>query len=206
MSESEKFWDKIAEKYSKQPIADEVAYQKKLEVTRNYLKPDMNILEFGCGTGSTSISHSPFVKHIHAIDSSSKMIAIAQDKADKQNIDNITFEKLSIDDLNIPDQSLDVVLGLSILHLIDNKEDVIAKVYKKLKSGGVFISSTVCLGDKMKFFKLIIPIGKFFGLMPLVKVFTAKELEQSLNQVGFSTDYIWQTGKFNIAFIVAKKD
>jgi len=73
MDQSAKFWYKIAERYSKQPIADEAAYQKKLQVTREYFRPDMEVLEFGCGTGSTAIFHAPYVKHIQAIDILSKM-------------------------------------------------------------------------------------------------------------------------------------
>ena len=84
MDQSTNFWDKIAERHSKQPIADEATYQKKLQVTREYFQPDMEVLEFGCGTGSTAIIHAPYVKHIHAIDISSKMIEIAQGKADAE--------------------------------------------------------------------------------------------------------------------------
>ena len=62
MATSTKFWDKIADKYSKQPIADEASYQKKLQVTQEYFKSDMEVLEFGCGTGSTAITHAPHVK------------------------------------------------------------------------------------------------------------------------------------------------
>ena len=54
-----------------------------------------------------------------------------------------------------------------------------------LKPGGVFVSSTACLGDTMKFFELIAPIGKFLGLMPLVKVFTMQQLRDSLTGAGF---------------------
>ncbi|MEM9771872.1 MAG: class I SAM-dependent methyltransferase, partial [Cyanobacteria bacterium P01_D01_bin.73] len=93
------FWDKIAEKYSKQPIADEASYEKKLAVTREYLKPGMELLEIGCGTGSTALFHAPYVKHIRAIDFSEKMIGIAQAKAADQNIENVTFEQSGIDDL-----------------------------------------------------------------------------------------------------------
>ena len=75
-----KFWDRVAERYSRQPIADEAAYQKKLEVTRQYFKPDMEVLELGCGTGSTAIKHAPFVRHIRAVDISSKMIEIAEER------------------------------------------------------------------------------------------------------------------------------
>jgi len=61
MDQSAKFWDKIAERYSKRPIADEAAYEKKLQVTREYFRPDMEVLEFACGTGSTAIEVAPLV-------------------------------------------------------------------------------------------------------------------------------------------------
>lgn len=203
MDQSAKFWDRIAERYSKRPVADEAAYQKKLHVTRKYFRPDMEVLEFGCGTGSTAISHSPYVKHIQAIDISSKMIDIAQGKADTKNIENVTFRRSTIDKFSMPDETLDAVLGLSILHLLVNKEAVIAKVHRMLKPGGIFVTNTVCLGDMMKFIKIIAPIGKFFGL--LVKVFTKRELEDSLTNAGFEIDYQWQPGKNKAVFIVAIK-
>ncbi len=205
MNQSTKFWDKIAERYSKRPIADEAAYQQKLQVTREYFQPDMEVLEFGCGTGSTAITHAPYVKHIHAIDISSKMIEIAQGKADAEKVTNVTFEQSTIEEINVSDKTLDAVLGLSILHLLDNKEKVIAKVHRMLKPGGIFITSTACLGDTMQYIKLIAPIGKFLGLMPLVKVFTTKELEDNLTDAGFQIDYQWQPGKGKAVFIVAKK-
>ena len=57
----------------------------------------------------------------------------------------------------------------------------------------------------MKFFKIIAPVGKFLGLMPLVKVFTADELMTSLTDAGFEIDYRWQPGRGKAVFIVAKK-
>ncbi len=165
----------------------------------------MEVLEFGCGTGSTAITHAPYVKHIHAIDISSKMIEIAQRKANAERVTNVTFERSTIDEFSVSDQTLDAVLALSILHLLENKEKVIAKVHRMLKPGGIFITSTACLGDTMKYIKLIAPIGKFLGLMPLVKVFTMKELEENLADTGFQIDYQWQPGKGKAVFIVAKK-
>ena len=205
MSNSTKFWDKIAEKYSKQPIADEESYQKKLKVTQEYFNQEMELLEFGCGTGSTAIIHAPYVKHIRAIDISAKMIEIAQGKAEASNIKNVTFEQLTIDELSVADSTYDMVLGLSILHLLEDKEAAIAKVYKMLKPGGLFVTSTVCLGDSMKWFKLIAPIGKFLGFFPLVKVFKVEELVASLTNSNFVIDYQWQPGKNKAVFIVAKK-
>jgi ubiquinone/menaquinone biosynthesis C-methylase UbiE len=205
MDRSIRFWDKIAERYSNQPIADEAAYQKKLQVTREYFRPDMEVLELGCGTGSTAIIHASYVKHIQAIDISSKMIEIAQGKAEAKNVENVTFVQSTIDEFSVDDQTLDAVLGLSILHLLENRDDVIAKVHKMLKPGGVFVTSTMCIGDTMKFFRVIAPVGKFFGLMPLLKVFTAKELEASLTDAGFEIDYHWRPGKGKAVFIVARR-
>jgi len=205
MRQSTKFWDRIAERYSRKPVSDEAAYQKKLQVTREYLRPEMEVLEFGCGTGSTALVHAPNVKQIRAIDISSKMIEIAKGKADAQNVDNVTFETLTIEQLDVDDQTLDAVFGFSILHLLENKEAAIAKVYDMLKPGGVFVSSTVCLGDTMKFFKFIGPVGRVLGLMPLVRVFSRKELEDSLTDAGFDIDYAWQPGKGKAVFLVAKR-
>ncbi len=205
MNHSAKFYDKIAERYAKQPIADEAAYQKKLQVTQEYFKPEMEVLEFGCGTGSTAIIHAPYVKHIRAIDLSSKMIEIAQDKAEANNIKNVTFEQLTIEELTVPDETFDVVLGLSILHLLEDKEKAIAKVHKMLKPGGILVTSTACLGDTMKWFNIVAPIGKLLGLIPLVKVFTTKELLDSLTNGGFAIDYHWQLSKGKAVFIVGKK-
>ncbi len=205
MDKSVKFWDRIAERYSKRPVADEAVYQKKLQVTRENLRPDMEVLECGCGTGSTAIVHAPYVEHSHAIDTSRKMIEIAQGKVTAPEIENITFKHSTIDDFKVPDQSLDMVLGLNVLHLLDNWEEVINRVYKMLKPGGVFVTSTACLGDSMKIFKIVVPVGMFFGLMPLVKVFTTKELEARLTATGFEINHQWQPGKFKAVFIVAKK-
>ena len=205
MPQPVKFWDRIAERYSRKPVADHVAYEKKLNVTREYFRPDMEILEFGCGTGSTAILHAPYVRHIRATDISPKMIEIAQGKAEAANVDNVSFEALSIEQLDIPDQSLDAVLGLSILHLLEDKEEAMTRVHKMLKPGGVFVSSTACLGDTMKWFKLVGPIGHFLGLIPMVKIFTVDELVDSLTAAGFDIDYRWQPAKGKAVFIVASK-
>ncbi len=206
MSEPSKFWDRIAERYARKPVADEAAYQKKLQVTRDYLRPDMEVLEFGCGTGSTAIAHAPHVKRIRALDISSKMIEIAQGKASENKVTNVTFGQASIESFRVPDQTFDAVLGLSILHLLEDMEDVIAKVHKVLKPGGVFVTSTACVGDMMTvMIRVVAPIGQFLGLLPLLRIFTTRELEDSLTNAGFHIDHQWQPGKGKAVFIVAKK-
>ncbi len=201
------FWDRIAERYSRRPIADEAAYEKKLKVTREYLRPDMTVLELGCGTGGTALLHAPYVRHIRAIDISRKMIEIAWTKAAAEGTDNVSFERATLDELSIPAESFDAVLGLNVLHLLPNKEATIARVYELLRPGGVFVTSTACLAGLAKAWplRLVLPIGRLLGRLPLVRFFTRAQLADSLTDAGFSIDYEWQPGKGKAVFMVAKK-
>ena len=205
MGQSARFWDKTAARYAAQPIKNEAVYERKLEITREYLRPDMEVLEFGCGTGSTAISHAPYVKHIQAIDFSSEMIEIARARAETARIQNVTFATATVDDLEAPDESFDAVLGLNVLHLLNDREAVIQKIYGMLKPGGVFVSSTVCLGNPWKLFRWVVPIGKSFGLLPQLTAFSPRELVQDLTSAGFSIEREWEPGTFKSIFIVAKK-
>ena len=205
MDREEAYWNKTADKYSKQAVADQAAYEKKLDVTRRYFQPDMDVLEIGCGTGSTAIAHAPYVRHIRATDISTRMIEIAQDKARAAGIDNVTFEALPVEALDVPDASLDVVMAHSILHLLEDRERAIADVYRMLKSGGVFVTSTACIRDMMLPIRLVVPVGRFLRLFPLVKVFSAAELKASLEGAGLVIDYEWQPKRNAAAFIVCRK-
>ena len=205
MSKDTKIWDRFAEGYAKRPVADEEAYQRKLAKTRSYFTPDMELLEFGCGTGSTAIVHAPHVKHIRAVDISPKMIEIARRKTDAEQIGNITYEVSTVEALTVPDNSVDMVLALSLLHLLEDKDAAIAKIHKMLKPGGLFVTSTICLGESMKWFKLIGPIGHALGIIPRVKVFKEQELMDSFVRAGFAIDHQWKPGKGKAVFAVAKK-
>ncbi len=205
MDRSAKFWDRIAERYARKPVADESAYQRKLEVTRGCLRPDMEVLELGCGTGSTAIAHAPHVKHIRATDISARMLAIARRKAEAAGVANITFQQSTVEDLAVPAESVDAVLALSLLHLLDDRDTAIAKVHGMLKPGGLFVSNTVCLGGAFHWFRPIAPIGKALGLLPLVRFFSKEDLHDSLTAAGFEIEHSWQPGKGKAVFIVARK-
>lgn len=201
-----RFWDRIAKSYAKKPVADRDSYEKKLEVMRGYLEPDMEVLEFGCGTGSTALTLAPCVKHIRATDISANMLEIARGKAEADGIDNVTFEHIAIEDLDVPAGSVDAALGFSILHLLEDREAAIAKVHAMLKPGGVFVSSTVCIADFMNWFRYIAPVGHFLRLLPLVKALSAGEVVKSLTDSGFRIDHEWMQPGGKAIFIVAKKE
>ena len=204
MARSQKFWNRIAERYAKKPVGDEAAYQKKLAMTREYFRQDMEVLEIGCGTGSTAIAHAPPVGHVRATDISEKMIEIAKRKAATAGVENVTFEALAIEDLDVASESVDAVLALSLLHLLDDKEAVIARIHDTLRPGGIFVSNTVCLGDSMKWFRFVGPIGTWLGIFPLVRIFTRTELESSFRSAGFDIEHAWQPDK-RVVFIIARK-
>jgi 2-polyprenyl-3-methyl-5-hydroxy-6-metoxy-1,4-benzoquinol methylase len=195
----------MAKRYSKIPIADEAAYEEKLQLTRDYFRPDMDVFEFGCGTGYTAIVHAPYVKHIQSIDISSNMIEIAQSKAEAENIGNVTFQCLGIDEFNVPDNSFDAVLGLNVVHLMENIDEVFPRVHKLLKPEGVFITSTPCISIMIPLFKIIAPLGKFLGLLPTINDVSVGGLERSLKKSGFGIDCQWQPETKKSVFIVAKK-
>ena len=205
MDRESRFWNKRADNYSKRPVSDEATYEKKLEITRKYFRPDMEVLELGCGTGSTALAHAPYVKHILATDLSTRMVEIGRDKAKAAGIDNVTFAAASADGLDVPDGSIDAVMGHNLLHLLENKEQVIDDVHRMLKTGGLFVTSTACIGDMMFLFRLIVPVGRSLRLFPLVKVFTAAELKQSLDKAGFEIEHEWLPKKNAALFIICRK-
>ncbi|MCR9270884.1 MAG: class I SAM-dependent DNA methyltransferase [Henriciella sp.] len=207
MPDKAKFWDKIAEKYSKQPIAQQKAYEIKLDLTREYFTPESNVLEFGCGTGSTAILHAPYVKHIDAIDVSPEMIRIARDKLTPEGVTNVKFDVADMDGFQTQPSSYDVALGLNILHLLDNRMAAMGRVYEALKPGGYFVSSTMCLREKILFrlMEPAFPIMHAIGQWPRVRRFTASRLQQDIEEIGFKTVHYWQPGNGPVLFMVGQK-
>lgn len=196
------FWNRLAKRYAAQPISDEAAYRRKLEITRRYLRPDMEVLEFGCGTGGTARIHAPHVRRYRAVDISDAMIGIARDKAPVP--DNLEFEVAEFDTMEITPGSLDMVLGLSILHLVPDPRATIAKVHQALKPGGYFTSSSACLGGSW-LFRALAPAGRALGLMPPVSFFSRDDLRAMMTGAGFEIVEDWHPGGNAALFLVVKK-
>lgn len=191
MTNKAAFWDKIAPKYAKSAIADPAAYEYTLGRTRTYLTPNDNVLELGCGTGSTALVFAPDVVQITALDVSPGMLAIAQEKAEQAGVDNVTFEVSA----EVPKQGpYDVVMGYSLFHLVPDMEVRFAQINALLPKGGHFISKTVCLGQrgaglggvlKSVMIRIVIPIMQMIGKAPYVRSFSVKELEDAVTAAGF---------------------
>jgi ubiquinone/menaquinone biosynthesis C-methylase UbiE len=204
----EKFWDRIAKRYARTPVADEAAYRAKLKKTREYLTSDAKVFEFGCGTGSTAIHHAPYVNSIRALDVSPKMIEIARKKADAEHVSNVQFEVGRIEDAVVPDGSYDVVMAHSILHLLKDKDAALAKSHAMLAKNGVFVSSTTCMGDFLttKAIGYAVRALSLTSLVPYVAVFSAEQLKHSVERTGFTIEHAWKPRKFAALFLIARRN
>lgn len=183
----EKFWNLIAAKYAASPIADIAAYQKKIEKLKSYLSSEDYVLDIGCGTGTQCDDLANNVKRVTGIDISNKLLAIAEMRKIEREIENVEFIQTTVFDERFETESFNVVMAFYVLHLYEEIDKVVKRIYDMLKPGGLFISETACLGDKnMIAGKLIRSAGKL-GFFPLINPLTTQQIELALEQAGFSS-------------------
>ena len=202
---SPEFWDRVAPSYAKQAIADPESYARKLAATQALMRPDMEVLEFGCGTGSTALAHAAQVAHIVATDVSANMIEIGREKAAHAGADNVSFRQSGIEEYDAPDGSYDMVLALNLIHLLPDRTAALAKIHRLLKPGGVFVSSTVCLADRMWFLRPVIPILQWMGKAPYVSFLRSEEFLREVAKAGFKDQEHWTHGRTSSLFLVATR-
>lgn len=202
MADRAAFWNRIAAKYAKSPIADEAAYARKLELTQARMTPDMEVLEFGCGTGGTARAHAGHVKRYRATDISPAMIEIALAKGPVP--DGLRFEVAEFDTMALGDASLDMVLGLSVLHLVPGPDATIAKAFRVLRPGGYFVTSTACLGAMWPF-KPLARLGLALGRLPHLAFFTGDQLRGMMRAAGFAIEEDGQPKARAALFLIARK-
>jgi ubiquinone/menaquinone biosynthesis C-methylase UbiE len=166
----------------------------------------MDVLEFGCGTGSTALIHAPRVRSYLATDASTRMIDIARERMAEHAAKNLRFVVATLDDMQHRQHAFDAVLGLNILHLLRHPERAIQQVFTMLKPGGVFISNTACLQDTCPYLKPVAFLARLLRLAPYVHFLSRNQLESHLENAGFQIDYRWvpETSK-DVYFLIATK-
>jgi arsenite methyltransferase len=207
MTADAKFWDRLAEKYAKQPVANLSAFERKQAITREHLHPDASVLEIGCGTGSLALALSPFAGTIDAWDFSSEMIRIAKQKAETQGVTNVHFRQGTLDG---PAPSMheryDSAWAYSILHLVPDRRHTLRTIFQLLKPGGVFISSNVCLAGGFIPYGLIIGALRWFGKAPKVYLYDRETIFRELREAGFVEVEERDVGAGRrVAFVVARR-
>ena len=206
MTNSEKFWDKLAKRYSKSAIKDEAGYKKTLDETKKFLGKDLTVLEIGCGTGTTALMLAGSVKEILATDISSNMIAIAEEKAQEQSVQNVNFAQATLFDEQLKKESFDVIMAFNLVHLLDDTKSAMKRVNELLRTEGFFISKTACLSEKSRFWPIAaFVVSKLFRIGN-IRCFSNEELEELITHGGFeiihSHEYFPKPPRL---FVVAKK-
>ncbi len=204
------YWDRTASRYSLERVGarlratDRSNAGQDLQVAQDYLGPDMEILEFGCGSGATAIAFAPFVKHILAIDISGPMLQIARDEAKTAGIDTVTFEQAAIEEYGASDARFDAVIGLRVLLYLADPDAVIAKVRRLLRPGGIFICGTSFVPGNPKWLALFTGVAAALGMLPRTRTLTAQALEASLAASGFTIEHRWAPNRGNAVTVVAR--
>jgi arsenite methyltransferase len=203
------FWNQLAEKYSRQPVANPEAFERKIEITKSRLRPEHIILDIGCGTGSLAIRLAPRAAHVHGLDVSSDMLRIANGKARAQAMSNVSFHVGPFDEsfTTIADESLDGICAYSILHLLEDRVAALQRIHRLLKPGGFFVSSTACLAESRIPYGALIAMMRWFGKAPrVVSLVTKRTIEDEIRAAGFVDIVQPDVGAGpNIAFVVGTK-
>lgn len=199
------FWDKIASKYARKPIADPDAYEEKLRRVRYLLRPTDSVLELGCGTGSTAISLAPSVARITATDASFGMIRIAKSKLSADAAKSITFLVADAHH-RVASEPFDALLAFNLFHLVEDLPRVLERAHSELKPGGLLITKTECLKQRNLFLRAIVPVMTWLGLAPRVAPLSVASLSELIECAGFEIEQTaFLNGQRANPFIVARR-
>ncbi len=186
MAETADFWDRVADRYAAKPVKDAASYEATLERTRAHLSGRNEVLEVGCGTGTTALRLAASVERITATDVSARMIAIAREKARAQAVENVRLEQATLFDPGLAPGSFDAVLAFNLLHLLPDLPGALRRIHALLVPGGVFVSKTICLGDRARLWRPVLAVMRALGLAPEVTFLRSAELEDEVEISGFA--------------------
>jgi len=142
MADKAHFWNQIARKYANDPIADQAGYERTLQRVQALLSTEHEVLEIGCGTGTTALRLAPATRRLVATDVAEQMIAIAGEKLASQPMPQLHFKVADADAPAAEQGTYDTVLALNLLHLVTDLPQALSSAINALKPGGLLISKT----------------------------------------------------------------
>ena len=103
------------------------------------LAPGQVVLDLGSGAGLDVLLSARRVSpggHAYGVDMTDEMLALANSNTEKSGVTNATFLKGTIENVPLPDASVDVVISNCVINLAEDKGAVIREAFRVLRPGG----------------------------------------------------------------------